>query len=134
MVMQFFLGRNFLLKFRENNPKAYTEWYTNYKAKVEMQKLISRTKNGSECSTPVSTQSHDVYVSNVISVKMYILYFIYMFSGSLNHMVKREKEKEIHRTTPPRYQKYHINGKFSLNYLLYYGFLVLIKKMIHKYY
>lgn len=27
-----------------------------------MQKLISRTKNGSECSTPVSTQSHDVYV------------------------------------------------------------------------
>lgn len=29
-----------------------------------MQKLISRTKNGSECSTPVSTQSHDMYVFN----------------------------------------------------------------------
>lgn len=55
------LGRSFLLKFRENNPKAYTEWYTNYIAKVEMQKLISKTKNGSECSTPVSTTSHDVY-------------------------------------------------------------------------
>lgn len=39
-------------------------WYTNYKAKVEMQKLISRNKNGSECSTPLSTQLHDVYVYN----------------------------------------------------------------------
>lgn len=58
------LGRSFLLKFRENNPKAYTEWYTNYKAKVEMQKLISRTKNGSECSSPVSITSHDLYVFN----------------------------------------------------------------------
>lgn len=37
-------------------------WYTNYKAKVEMQKLILRNKNGSECSTPLSTQLHDVYV------------------------------------------------------------------------
>jgi len=67
------LGRSFLLKFRENNPKAYTEWYTNYKAKVEMQKLISRTKNGSECSTPVSTTSHDVYVFN----KMFLFYYVY---------------------------------------------------------
>lgn len=64
MYLFLFLERNFLLKFREDNPKAYTVWYTNYKAKVEMQKLISRTKNGSECSTPISTQSHDLYVFN----------------------------------------------------------------------
>ncbi|XP_003241201.1 protein transport protein Sec16B isoform X1 [Acyrthosiphon pisum] len=86
--------RSFLLKFRENNPKAYTEWYTNYKAKVEMQKLISRTKNGSECSTPVSNTSHDV--------------------GSLNHMARLEKEN--HRTTPPRYQKYHVNAKMNMGF------------------
>ncbi|XP_026812247.1 protein transport protein Sec16A isoform X1 [Rhopalosiphum maidis] len=86
--------RSFLLKFRENNPKAYTEWYTNYKAKVEMQKLISRTKNGSECSTPVSTTSHDV--------------------TSLNHMARLEKEN--HRTTPPRYQKYHVNAKMHMGF------------------
>lgn len=70
-----FLGRNFLLKFRESNPKAYTEWYTNYKAKVEMQKLILRTKNGSECSTPISTPSHDVYVSIKINQFFYVFIF-----------------------------------------------------------
>lgn len=41
---------------------------------------------------------------------------MYVFRGSLNHIVRQEKEKEIHRTTPLRYQKYHINGNFSLNY------------------
>lgn len=66
-----FLGKNFLLKFRESNPKAYLMWYTNYKAKVEMQKLISRTKNGSECSTPLSTQLHDVYVYNKTIILLY---------------------------------------------------------------
>lgn len=77
-----FIGRNFLLKFRENNPKAYTMWYTNYKTKVEMQKLISRTKNGSECSSPVSTQSHDVYVLflyiNNILLHIYSLQYFFI--------------------------------------------------------
>ncbi|XP_050538413.1 uncharacterized protein LOC126903883 isoform X4 [Daktulosphaira vitifoliae] len=84
--------KNFLLKFRETNPKAYTEWYANYKTKVEMQKLISRTKNGSECSTPIS-QPH---VHDVASLTL-----------------EQEKQREIHRTTPPRYPKYHINAKMN---------------------
>ncbi|XP_050443155.1 uncharacterized protein LOC126847123 isoform X2 [Adelges cooleyi] len=84
--------KKYLLKFRERDPKGYTEWYANYKAKVEMQKLLSRTKNGSQCSTPISTQSHDIgHLSNVL-----------------------EQEREIHRTTPPRYPKYHINAKMSM--------------------
>lgn len=33
-------------------------------------------------------------------------------------MVRLEKEKEIHRTTPPRYQKYHINGNLKCIFLL----------------
>lgn len=41
-----------------------------------------------------------------------------MYRGSLNHMARLEKEKEVHRTTPPRYQKYHINGNFKLVNLL----------------
>lgn len=41
-----------------------------------------------------------------------------MFRGSLNHMVRLEKEKENHRNTPPRYQKHHINGNLNLIYLL----------------
>lgn len=77
------LGRKFLYKFRENNPKAYTEWYANYKTKVEMQKLISRTKNGSECSTPVSTQSHDVYVYIYIIYLLFLLFTILFYIFSL---------------------------------------------------
>lgn len=34
-----------------------------------------------------------------------------MFRGSLNHMARLEKEN--HRTTPPRYQKYHVNGNLK---------------------
>lgn len=44
--------------------------------------------------------------------------FTCMFRGSLNHMVRLEKEKENHRNTPPRYQKHHINGNLNLIYLL----------------
>lgn len=34
-----------------------------------------------------------------------------MFRGPLNHMARLEKEN--HRTTPPRYQKYHVNGNLK---------------------
>lgn len=34
-------------------------------------------------------------------------------------MVKLEKEKEIHRNTPLRYQKYHTNGNLITNFCLY---------------
>jgi hypothetical protein len=50
-----------------------------------MQKLISRTKNGSECSTPLSTQSHDVYVSKAIKLFQlrYIFYILFMYLEDL---------------------------------------------------
>lgn len=54
-------------------------WYTNYKAKVEMQKLISRNKNGSECSTPLSTQLHDAYVYNKTIIITYIITYLYYY-------------------------------------------------------
>lgn len=43
-----------------------------------------------------------------------------MYRGSLNRMGRLEKEHR--RTTPHRYQKYHINGNFKLNLLLYIEF------------
>jgi len=48
-----------------------------------------------------------------------VLCSIVHFSTSLNNMARLEKEKEIHRTTPPRYQKYHINGNLKLTYILF---------------
>lgn len=85
-----------------------------------MQKLISRNKNGSECSTPISTQSHDMYVFIKMALFYYnyiVLCFIIYFRSSLNHIARLEKEKEINRTTPPRYQKNHINGNLKLTYI-----------------